>query len=138
MVAIGEQHVGPESLEHLAGQVEKHRPFLSIRRPLGPARSRGQERHTYAVDSQVKDSTRRPPLSSARNRLAESPSDVSTSWNEVSSSWSSIPGLSTLQSIPRATSSSSSSFVHTLAAGGVQVAVVRRRGDTWETGQSGK
>ena len=37
MTAVGQQHVGPEPVEHLLGQLQENGPLPRIRRPLRPA-----------------------------------------------------------------------------------------------------
>jgi hypothetical protein len=53
MTAVSQQHVGPEPVEDLVGQLEEDRRLPRVGRPLGATGYRGHERHRDAVDAQV-------------------------------------------------------------------------------------
>ena len=115
MTAVSQQHVGPEPVEDLVGQLEEDRRLPRVGRPLGATGYRGHERHRDAVDAQVDHLGR-----SALSQLRLEPPDRKlqsgdTSSSDVSRSGSRMPVVSTRQSAPRAASSSSSSRVHKAA-----------------------
>jgi len=53
MTAVSQQHVGPEPVEDLVGQLEEDRRLPRVGRPLGATGYRGHGRHPDAVDAQV-------------------------------------------------------------------------------------
>ena len=53
MTAVSQQHVRPEPVEGLLGQLEEDRRLVRVGRPLGAAGHRGHERHPDAVDAEV-------------------------------------------------------------------------------------
>ena len=53
MTAVSQQHVGPEPVEDLVGQLEEDRRLSRVGRPLGTTGRRGHERHPAAVDAEV-------------------------------------------------------------------------------------
>jgi len=53
MPAVGQQHVGPEPVKDLLGQLEKDRRLPRVGRPLGATGRRRHDRHPNAVHTQV-------------------------------------------------------------------------------------
>jgi len=53
MTAVGQQHVGPEPIEDLFGEVEKDGLLAWVGRALGAAGCRRHERDPNAVDAEV-------------------------------------------------------------------------------------
>ena len=88
MSAVGQQHVGPEPVEHLLGQVEEHARPRAGRAPVGPAGGRGQHRDadavelrstTSAVPPRPSDAVQ-PPGRAVEPRIASSSSTVVSRW----------------------------------------------------------
>ena len=53
MTAVSQQHVRPEPVEGLLGQLQENRRLARVGRRLGAAGHRGHERHPDAVDAEV-------------------------------------------------------------------------------------
>jgi len=53
MTAVSQQHIGPEPVEDLLGQLEEDRRLVRVGRPLGATGDRGHERDPDPVDAQV-------------------------------------------------------------------------------------
>jgi hypothetical protein len=70
MPALGLQAVGPEPVEHLLSQLQEDRRLPRVRRPLGAAGRRGQQRHPNAVDAQIDHLCRSARFQLTRSRLA--------------------------------------------------------------------
>ena len=68
MTAVSQQHIGPEPVEDLLGQLEENRRLARVGRPLGATGDRGHERDPDPVDAQVDHLGR-----SARSRLRLKP-----------------------------------------------------------------
>ena len=115
MPAVGQEHAGPEPVEDLLGQLEKDHRLARVGRPLGATGRRRHDRHPHAVDPQVDHLGRFARFQFAWNRRIGSSSMAKPSSSDVSRSGSRMPVVSTLQSIPRAASSSSNSRVHKAA-----------------------
>ena len=139
MPAVSQQHVGPEPVEDLLGQLKEDRRLARVGRPLGTTGHRGHERHPNAVDAEVDHLGR-----SARSQLRLEPSGGKLQSGEhlierrfplgVENPRREHPGIH-----PTSGQQLEQLAVHKAAplGGGVNNGS-RRRGDAWDNGEKGR